>query len=123
MLRWDEIAEDLVAYYQDFVPFADLYDFLCLSLRPDSARRVLRVAEDQHLARLCLFLKIREVDLISRSVSYPIIEETSLHYFSLQELHDFHIIIEDRSENKHSLSWLCILLNQQIYGIEQRWRS
>ena len=50
MLRWDQIAEDLVAYYQDAVPFADFYDFLGLSLRPDSARRVLRIAEDQHLA-------------------------------------------------------------------------
>ena len=83
----------------------------------------MRIAEDDYLCLFGLFLKIREVDLISRSVSYPIIEETSLHYFSLQELHNLHIIIENRSENKHSLSWLCVLLNQQIYGIEQRWRS
>ena len=122
MLRWDQITEDLVAYYQDFVPFADLYDFLCLSLRPDSARRVLRVAEDQHLARLCLFLKIRKIDVPSNLISDPLVVKPTFKHLPLQILRKSVVVVVDRRHEQDAIILFRVFFNKQVQDVQQRRR-
>lgn len=118
-----EIHQYLITNQKQLVCFAYFYYPLYFFFAPKSACWVVRIAKDHYFSLFGFLFKISEVDLISRTISNLIIKESSLHYFSLQKLHNLHVIIENRGKDKHSFSWFGVLLDKQIDSIEQRWRN